>query len=415
MELFQVKTLAEIHLQLDACFSKQPLKCEDVYYLEAVGRILAADMTSPEALPAFRRSTVDGYAVLASDTAGASESIPAFLSYQGEVAMGEPSQISIRAGQTAYVPTGGEVPSGADAVVMLEYAEIFGDEIALQKPVRSKENLMDIGDDVKAGNCVIPKGTRLEPRHIAVLAALGQTRIQVIAKPRVSLISTGDELIDPEQKPEVQQIRDVNGPTLKAFLEAAGCDVIRALRLKDEEAVIFEALQAAIKDSELVLVSGGSSVGKKDQTPELIHALGKPGVLAHGIAMKPGKPTIVGVVEGCAVFGLPGQPTSCMMAYMAVVQPFIEKHLLPVQGALFKIPARAKFQAHSASGRTEFLLVTLSQVDGHYEATLIPGKSGMVTLLSQGVGFIEMPLHKGGILMDEKVEVQLFQSLRIGG
>lgn len=414
MELFHVKTLEEIHHLLDTLYEGTRPKTEWIPYESCVGRILAQTIAATENVPSFKRSTVDGYAVIASETAGASDSIPAFLAYKGEAFMGQACTVTVDKGQTLYVPTGAQVPAGADAVVMIEYAEAFGEERAIYKPVRSKENIMDIGDDVAMGQVLIPEGTKLRPTHIAVLAALGLTTVCVYRKPLVSILSTGDELIDPAIKPTGTQIRDVNGPTLSAFIEAAGCTLLKLHRLPDDEKVLFEALKEAVNHSDLVLISGGSSVGKQDKTPELISALGSPGVLAHGIAMKPGKPTIVGFVEGCAVFGLPGQPTSCMLSYTVVVQRLIQKHLLRQREIPYTLEAVSDFQLHSASGRTELVLVKLKRREDGYSAVMIPGKSGMVTLLSEGVGYVEVPMSKGGIVLGEQVKVQLFQPIHSG-
>lgn len=411
MELFQVKTLEEVYRIIDPLYSHYSVKKELVYCTEAVGRVLAEDLVSSENIPSFRRSTVDGYAVVASDTTGASESIPAFLAYKGEVLMGKSTALSVQSGETVYVPTGGQIPEGANAVIMIEYTEDFAQDRAVYKPVRTKENVMDVGDDVAEGQILMKQGQVIKQQHIAVLSALGIPMIPVVKKPVVTVISTGDELVDLSEVPDATQIRDVNGPTLKVFLEASGCTVRTLLRLPDQPELIATVLQQALEVSDIILLSGGSSVGKMDHTPELINALGKPGVLVHGIAIKPGKPTILGYVNGTMLFGLPGQPASCMVAYMAVVEYLIRKHLLKVSSVAITINALSTFQYHSASGRTEFIMVRLKSRSGIYEAEYLPGKSGMVTLLSEAVGLVEIPMDKGGILPGQTLEVKLFEPI----
>lgn len=414
MELFQVKTLNEIYEILDKIYLKKESKCEQVSYSDSVGRILAEDIKSTENIPGFKRSTVDGYSVLASDTIGASESIPVLLSYKGEVLMGEACEIDIKKGETIYVPTGGHIPESADAMVMIEHTEVFSDEIAINKAVRVKENIMDKGDDVFEGQVVLRKGTQIKPQHIAVFSALGIVNIKVYNKPIVSIFSTGDELISPGEELIGSKIRDVNGPTLRALVEEIGCVIKRIEIIHDDEYVIYKALEEAVLDSDIVLVSGGSSVGKQDNTPEIINRLGSPGVLAHGISMKPGKPTIVGYVRDCAVFGLPGQPTSCIVSYLLVVQRLIKKHLLKQKELTYKVDVKANFQMNSSSGRTEIVLVKIKREENEYIAEMIPGKSGMVTTLSEAVGFIEVPMEKGGIVVGEKLQVELLQPVTIG-
>ncbi len=414
MELFQVKTLNEIYEILDKIYFEKESKCEQVSYNDSVGRILAEDIISNENIPSFKRSTVDGYCVFASDTSGASESIPVLLAYKGEVLMGETCEIDIKKGETVYVPTGGHIPESADAMVMVEHTEVFSDEIAINKAVRVKENVMDKGDDVFEGQVVLRKGTQIKPQHIAIFSALGIVTINVYKKPIVSIFSTGDELISPSEILIGSRIRDVNGPTLKALAEEIGCLIKRIKIIHDDEFIIYKALEEAVLDSDIVLVSGGSSVGKHDNTPEIINKLGSPGLLAHGISMKPGKPTIVGYVKDCAVFGLPGQPTSCIVSYLLVVQRLIKKHLLKQKELTYKISVKANFQMNSSSGRTEIILVKIKRIENEYIAEMIPGKSGMVTMLSEAVGFIEVPMEKGGIIVGEQLQVELLQPVSVG-
>ncbi len=300
---------------------------ESVGIVHALNRFTASDIFAPHPLPDFPRTTVDGYAVRARDTFGASDTLPAYLNLIGEVPMGDTPAFELGAGQCALIHTGGMLPNGADAVVMVEYTQMVGAEIEIFKSVADGENVIRIGEDVAQNQLVIPKGTQLRPAEIGGLMALGFTSINVARKPRVGLISTGDEVIDPSQTPRPGQVRDINSYTLAALVEKTGGVATRYGIFGDQ----FQALQAAaaqaLSECDMLIITAGSSASTRDMTAEVIRTLGEPGVLVHGINTRPGKPTILGVCSGKAVIGLPGNPVSALVNGYLFVVPVIEKLL----------------------------------------------------------------------------------------
>lgn len=409
MDMFTVKRRDDVLELLNTYFKEYPVMTETVPLKEAVGRVVAEPVMAGENVPSFRRSTVDGYAVKAKNTVGCSESLPAFLEMVGETQMGEGTSLVISDYQAVYVPTGGIVPEGADAVVMIEYTDNMDTEIAINRPVHPLENIVGIGDDVHQGEIVIPEKTLLRTQHIGALAAIGIDRVSVLAALKVGILSTGDELVPVDQPLEIGQIRDVNTHSLEAMVTAIGCRVVYEKRVIDHFEALKETLDEALDQCDVILMSGGSSVGNHDMTPEVINSLGKPGVLVHGVAIKPGKPTIIGQVRGKAVFGLPGHPASCIIAYKTIVESFIQTTLLKWPQKPFKIIAEADFQAHVSSGRDVFYMVKLIENEKGYTVRPVHGKSGMVTLLSEADGYIEIPMEKEGIQKGDTVEVYLFK------
>jgi molybdopterin molybdotransferase len=408
MDLFTVMRRQEVATLLESEFSKWKQEQEWVSIEDALGRVLAADLVSEENIPPFRRSTVDGYALRAADTTGCSDSLPAFLQMLGETRMGEGTDLEVQAEQAVYVPTGGIVPRGADAICMIEYTENFQDEIAIQRPMSQLENLVELGDDVSIGECVLQKGSRIQTQHIGAIAALGRNRVLVKKRIRVAILSTGDELVGPGKPLKLGQIRDSNTDALRAMAIALGCEVVIADRILDQFDALQSGLQKAISESDLVLISGGSSVGTLDMTPDIINSLGEPGILVHGIAIKPGKPTMVAKVQNKAVFGLPGHPASCLIAYKTIVEPFIQSTLLDERIKSFPLTAVADFQIHVSSGRDVFYMVQIQENEGRWIAKPVHGKSGMVSLLSKADGYIEIPMEKEGIQRGEIVFVHRF-------
>ena len=275
----------------------------------ALGRVLAREIRAAQFVPGFDRSTVDGYALRGADTFGCSESIPALLICTGAVEMGKEPAFAVGPGQCAAIPTGGALPKGADAVQMVEHTEDYGGgEIGIVKSVPPGANLIFKGDDVKPGDLVLRKGRRLEPQDIGALAALGVTQVPVVPRLRVGIISTGDELVPPEQDPGPGQVRDVNGPLVAALLAQAGAEAVPLGIVPDREELLREAVEKALERCHCVVLSGGSSVGEKDAACRVMASLGE--VLCHGVAMKPGKPTLLGRAGGKPILGLPGHPVA---------------------------------------------------------------------------------------------------------
>lgn len=400
--MLKVKTSQEAEIILKECFSAQ-CECELIALHEALGRALFADIVSREYVPDFHRSTVDGYAVSSRDTFGCSDSTPALLHLAGEVRMGEPADVPVKPGSCVYVPTGGQIPDGADAVIMLEYVENFGDgTIAIQKPAAPGTHMIFRGDDVDAGKIVYRRGHRLLPKDIGALAALGYGQVSVFRRPKVAILSTGDELVPPDtEKLSLGQIRDVNGPMLAAAVLASGGQPINMGIVYDESQALKERVSGVLNEADILLISGGSSVGAKDEVSLVLSELG--GLLFHGLAMKPGKPTIAADIGGKPVFGLPGNPVAAYFIYTLFVRP-LQLRMTDSKGEKIKVTANCAAAIPSNHGREECVPVSL---DGDKAIPIIV-KSGLITTLSGADGYIRIPRDTEGIAQGEAVEVYLF-------
>lgn len=406
MKMFKVHSVEEAKRKLRDNFIGYKLDFEMIDISKAVGRILAEDVFSNVDVPHFRRSTVDGYAVISKDTHGASESLPAFLQVIGEVHMGREAEMVIGADKTAYVPTGGMIPDGADSVVMVEYTEKLDEEnIAINKPASTKENMIDIGDDIKKKEKVLNKGLKLRPQDIGVLSSIGADRVRVFKLPTIAILSTGDEIVDPSKDAKLGQIRDINTYTLSAMAEEAGCVVTKKVVVEDEFQALRNTLEDCINNNDIVIISGGSSVGTKDITGKVINAIGKPGVFVHGVAIKPGKPTILAKVKNKAVFGLPGQPVSAMIVFKVFVE-YLIKYIQDIDTEIeHSIEARFASNIHSAHGRETYQMVTLENDGIEWLTKPVYGKSGMITLMSKAKGYIKIEADKEGVQKGDEVRV----------
>lgn len=386
------------------------LKQELLPLEEAYGRVLCADITSSEDVPAFSRSSMDGYAVLAADTYGASETSPSYITVVGEVLMGQAPSVMLIRGQAALIPTGGMLPQGADAVLMLEYAQEAGPGmIEAQRSLAEGENVIERGDDVKAGEVLLRQGHRLRPQDVAVMAGIGITHAPVYERPRVSIISTGDEVVPPNARLAPGQVRDMNSFTLSGLIQDAGAIPIKLGIFKDDFALIIDTLRQAASDSHLVLITGGSSVGVRDMTERAMTELGK--VLFHRVALKPGKPFLAGIVGQSAVFGIPGHPRAVAVTFETFIRPALVK-LSGEQSNFtsnFKgtVIAKLTHSLHASGGRQESINVQLS-LDGEILlATPILGSSGMLTTMVRSHGSITIPAGKLGFEAGQNVEVKL--------
>ncbi|MGB9715212.1 MAG: gephyrin-like molybdotransferase Glp [Thermodesulfovibrionales bacterium] len=384
------------------------LRIEDSY-----GRIISRDIFSQEDLPEFTKSTVDGFAVLASDTFGATEGMPAYLNVNFEVLMGEEPDFELKNGFAAKIPTGGMLPKGADAVVMLEHTQQVDEKIIeVVKPVAPGENVIKAGEDVKKGELVLKKGHKIRPQDVGILAGLGIVEVWVYERPRISIISTGDEIVPPDMQIKPGQVRDINSYNLAGLVIDAGAIPLKKGIYKDEYDVIRGVVDESLKDSDMVLISGGSSVGARDVTARVIDDLGKPGVLFHGVSLKPGKPTIGGIVNNIPVFGLPGHPAAVSVCFEIFVRPVI-RLLSGFNEDRFniekkKIKARIARNISSSPGREEHIGVFLEEREGEIWAVPLLGKSGLITTLIKADGTAIIPLRKLGVEEGEIVEVGLF-------
>ena len=372
----------------------------------ALGRVLAQDILAEEYVPGFDRSTVDGYALRGADTFGCSESIPALLTCTGAVEMGKEPAFAVGPYECAAIPTGGALPEGADAVQMVEHTEDYGGgEIGIVKSVPPGANLIFKGDDVKPGDLVLRKGRRLEPQDIGALAALGVTQVPVVPRLRVGLISTGDELVPPEGDPGPGQVRDVNGPLVAALLAQAGAEAVPLGIVPDREELLREAVEKALERCHCVVLSGGSSVGEKDAACRVMASLGE--VLCHGVAMKPGKPTLLGKAEGKPILGLPGHPVAALFTAKLFLIPLLAR----LEGRTWAertVSARLAQTVPANHGRAQYTGVTLEEKPDGLWAVPIWGKSGLITTLAGADGFFCVPRDREGIQAGESVEVSLF-------
>jgi molybdopterin molybdotransferase len=376
----------------------------------ALGRVLAEEVRAPHPLPPFARTTVDGYAVRAQDTHGASGSLPAYLKLAGEVRMGKRAEVSVARGQAALVHTGGMMPPGADAVVMVEDTQqVDASEIEVLRPVASGENVLQEGEDVARDEVVLESGTRLRPQEIGGLMALGFTHVLARTRPRVGILSTGDEVVPPEENPKPGQVRDVNSYTLAALVEKAGGIPIRRGIIPDERERLATAAQQAHAEDDLVVITAGSSVSTRDLTADVITGLGAPGVLVHGISIRPGKPTILGLAGEVPVIGLPGNPVSAMVVAGLFVNPLIRK-LMAARERDLKPSLQAQLTVNVASeaGREDHLPVRIFWEEDRRMAEPVFGRSNLIFTLVRADGLVRIAAEATGLPSGKLVDVQLF-------
>lgn len=402
----------EAREKLLAALSKPILDSESLAIANALGRVTAEDIIAPHPLPEFPRTTVDGYAVRAGDTFGATDSLPAYLHLIGEVPMGDEPAFEIGSGQCALIHTGGMLPKGADAVVMLEYTQAVAagsprPEIEIFKSVADGENIIRIGEDVAKDQTVISKGTTIRPAEIGGMMALGITYLRVANKPRIGLISTGDEVIEPDQHPRPGQVRDINSYTLGSLIEKSGGVAVRYGIFGDQFEVLKEAAAKALTECDVLIITAGSSASTRDMTAEVIRQLGEPGVLVHGINTRPGKPTILGVCNGKAVIGLPGNPVSALVNGYLFVVPVIEKLLGALPKPKATVQAKLTVNLPSQAGREDWWAVKLTLENGKWIADPIFGKSNLIFTLAAGDGLLKIHPDATGLSAGELVNVYL--------
>jgi molybdopterin molybdotransferase len=374
----------------------------------APGRVTARAVVSPEALPAFVRSTVDGFAVRAADTFGASDSLPAYCSLVGEVPMGAAPAFSLRPGQAAAIHTGGMLPDGADAVVMLEYSQPSRPgEVELMRAAAPGENVILAGEDVNAGEEVIPAGTFLRPAEVGGLAALGILEVPVVRRPVVGILSSGDEIIPPDRTPLPGQVRDVNSYTLGALITQAGGLACNYGILPDRADALELALKRALTECDMVVITAGSSASTRDLTADTINRVGTPGVLVHGVNVKPGKPTILGVCSGKAVVGLPGNPVSALVIAGLFVVPLVERLSGRPARPRPSVTARLTANLPSQAGREDYFPVRLVPQAGGYNAEPIFYKSNLIFTLTRADGMLHIPADATGLEAGQTVTVEL--------
>jgi len=418
-----------------------PPAAETIPATQALGRVTADPIRAPHPLPDFPRSTVDGYAVRAADTFGASDGLPAYLQLVGEVPMGAKPEFTLAAAQAALIHTGGMLPEGADAVVMLENTQVVNlhaaerqarggkgknisadsalsaMEIEILRAVAVEENSLQVGEDVAEGQVVIPAGTRLRPAEVGGLMALGVAELRVARKTKVGIISSGDEVIPPQDEPRAGQVRDVNSYSLAALATEAGGEPVLYGIAPDQLAAMQTTAARALVECDLVVITAGSSASARDMTAEVIRSLGAPGVLVHGVNVRPGKPTVLGVCAGKAVIGLPGNPVSALVIAGLFVVPVIERLLgLRLVRPRPSVAAKLTVNVPSQAGREDWVAVKLlcpkrseaqPSADEGWLAEPIFGKSNFIFTLAAADGLIRIPPDATGLSAGEMVEVVL--------
>jgi molybdopterin molybdotransferase len=404
-EFFKVKTIDEV-LEYSAAFPR--LETERVSLIDSVGRILADTVQSDIDLPDFPRATMDGFAVRGSSTFGASDGNPAYLTVKGTVAMGERPNLSVGPGEAVRISTGGMLPNGSDSVVMIEHSEAIDDAtIEVYRSVAPGQNMVAVGEDIKKGSVILQGGRNIRPQEAGLLAALGKQTIMVFQKPRIGIISTGDEIVAVNEMPGPGQIRDVNTYTLSGLVQETGATAVPFGIVGDDYEALFEKCSQALSQCDMILVSGGSSVGARDFTLDVIAALEDASVLFHGISISPGKPTILAKIQNKAFWGLPGHVVSAMIVFSRIVKPFIE-HISGISrtyGKEIRLPALLRRNVSSAQGRVDYIRVRLDRKEGSLWAEPILGKSGLINTMVKADGLIEIGMNTEGLDKGAKVEV----------
>jgi molybdopterin molybdotransferase len=380
----------------------------------AMGRVVSGDIPSPEDLPPFTRSTMDGYAVRASDTYGATESLPAYVNMVGEIPMGESPSGPVGEMETMKISTGGMLPEGADAVVMLEYTVVVDEKmVELSRAVAPGENVIHAGEDVRKGGAVLRAGHRIRPQDIGTLCGLGITNIPVYRRPRVAVVPTGNEIVPVDEVPGAGKVRDINSYHLSALIRQAGSVPLQYEVIPDDESRFREAVERALSEADVVILSGGSSVGPKDLTARVLSGLGKPGIIFHGVAVKPGKPTIGAVIDEKPVFGLPGHPASVVIGYELFVRPVLQilsgnahSSWEPFPGPT--VQAKMARSVASRAGREDYVSVSLERSGEELLARPVLGKSGLITTLVRADGTVVIPGNQLGLEQGDTVDVHLF-------
>ncbi len=403
MPLAQAQALLQARV---ACVAEE----WEVPLQEGLGLVASRPVAAPTPLPAFARSTVDGYAVHSCDTFGAEEGSPALLALDGEVLMGREETVPLPAGAARQMPTGGMLPPGADAVVMVEQCEVVDHATLLVwKRVAPGENVVQAGEDVPAGHPLLAAGRRIRPEDIGLLSACGVRSVFVRAPLRVGILSTGDELVAEDRPLQPGEIRDSNRPMLSALLREAGAVAVDYGIVRDAASALSAALAQAVQACQLVLLSGGSSMGLRDYAAPAIDSLGAPGVIIHGLAIKPGRPTIVGFAGAVPVFGLPGHPAAAMTVFRLLVAPVMRLLSGEREGSPLLLPARLTRNVASAPGRDDFVSVRLVQRTDGLWAEPVFGRSGLLSVMTEADGVLHIPSASGGRYGGEWVQVAVYR------
>ena len=403
---FKVKSLEAV-MALAGEFS--PVGTETLAVDKTCSRVLARDLEAPGDMPGFRRATMDGYAVAAKSTFGASESNPAWLDICGTILMGDIPDFEVKAGQAAKISTGGMLPKGTDSVVMVEHTEQVDDaSVEIYKSVAPLQHVIDASEDFARHQTVLTKGTFIRPQEAGLAAGLGFSELAVFKTPTVGIISTGDEIIPIEKTPQPGKIRDINSYTLAGFIEQANARPVRYGIVKDDPAALEQVIETALLETDMVLISGGSSVGTRDFTVDVLSSLPDTDILVHGMSVSPGKPTILAKSGKTPVWGLPGQVVSAMVVLKIVVIPFLNRLMgYEAIDRTIRVPATLTRNVASAQGRTDFVRVLLALNGNTLSARPVLGKSGLIRTMIHADGLLEIGENVEGVEKDSTAQIIL--------
>jgi molybdopterin molybdotransferase len=409
---FKLKTPSEVFHIIDdfSVVGEETVLMEDV-----LGRVLSTDLTAPEDLPDFFKSTMDGYAVQTRNTFGATESMPALLEITGEVSMGEAKKINVESGQAVKIPTGGMLPKGADGVVMVEYCSLLDKKtLEVSRAISPLENTIQPGDDFKRGEVILPAGKRLRPQDLGVLAGLGFSEVPVFQKPKVAILSTGDEMVPVSQTPEPGQVRDINRYTLSALCRNMGAVPVPMGICADHFEPLREMVEKSLVAADAVWISGGSSVGTRDFTLKVFETLPDFELLVHGISISPGKPTIIGRSGAKPVIGLPGHPASALV----VAEIFMTRLLRTLSGVMDTKQgvhtiqqATLKRNIPSSGGREDYVRIKLEKEGENLTAIPVFGKSGLISTLVAADGLVRIDMNTEGLYEGDLIDVMFFSNI----
>ena len=392
-----------------AAYQERIQAVEKIALERALGRVLAEDVFSGIDVPGFDRAAMDGFAVTAANTFGADEQHPVRLKVVADVEAGDSAGYSALAGEALEIATGAPMPKGTDAEVMVEYTKRNGSEVLVYRSVSPGENVTGAGSDIMTGELLLRKSERITPREVGLLAAIGLSQVSVFRKPRVAVFSSGNELIKPGDSLRFAKIYDVNGPAVSAAVAECGGEPQFLGILPDNYAAVKDSLDSALRDVDIVISSGSTSSGPGDLFYRAVDDLGDPGVIVHGLTLKPGKPALLGIVSGKPIFGLPGYPTSALMIFHMLVAPIIRRLANAPEVAPVKVSAISPMKFFKARGRRELLPVQLiTQPQGELIAYPMQGGSGAVSSFSMADGFADLPETQEYVDEGERMEVQLF-------
>ena len=403
-------SLEEANSRLLEFFEPKPVREESVTIEGSLGRVLSEDLVSDIDVPGFDRAAMDGYAIIAEDTWGADESVPKLFRLAGRVEAGDKPIVEVTKGKAVEIATGAPMPKGANSVVMVEYTHQRDESVEVRRTVTPGENVMAAGSDIMAGELVLRKGERVTSREMGIVAALGLEAVKVYRRPKVAIISTGNELLRAGQQPQYGKVFDINAISLFGAVIECGCEPLHFGIAKDDTDDMIEKIEQASKSVEIILSSGSTSAGVGDRLYKILNEFGKPGVIVHGLSVKPGKPVVVAVVKDIPVFALPGYPTSAMIIFQILVKPI----LLKMSGLSETQPGHSleavlATKVLSAGGRREFMPVHVIVGDSEkYLAYPVTSGSGAITSYALADGFIDIPLDRKMLDEGESVVVTLF-------